>query len=102
MVKAELKNGVVREYEDGATLADVAKSLGGGIFKKTCAGVINGEVKDLRTPIDTDGKCTVELLTFDDLQGKKAFWHTASHVLAQAVKHLYPNAKLAIGPSIDD
>lgn len=102
MLKVELKNGAVREYEDGASLADVAKSLGGGIYKSTCVGMMNGELKDLRTPLCDSGKCTVELLNFDDEQGKKTFWHTASHVLAQAVKHLYPNVKLAIGPSIDE
>lgn len=101
MVKAELKNGVVKEFDDGISVAEIAKSLGGGIFKNSCVCKINGEVKDLRTVL-TDGTYTVELLTFDDEDGKKTFWHTASHILAQAVKRLYPSAKIAIGPAIDN
>ncbi len=102
MISVELKNGTVKEFENGTTAADVAKSLGGGIYKKACVCKINGEVKDLRTVLDSDSKCTVEILTFDELEGKKAFWHTASHILAQAVKRLYPHAKIAIGPAIDN
>lgn len=70
-----------------------------GLYKAACCVKINGEVCDLRTPVTED--CTFEVCTFDDPDGKKTFWHTASHVLAQAVKRLYPNAKLAIGPAID-
>ena len=95
----ELKGGVVKEFEAGATPADIAKSIGMGLYKSVCAAKVNGAVCDLRTPITEDSK--VELLTFDDEEGKKAFWHTASHVLAQAVKRLYPGAKCAIGPAID-
>ena len=102
MLEVELKNGVVREYENGTTPADIAKSLGGGIFKSTCACVLNGQVKDIRTTLEADSKNTLELLTFDEEQGKKTFWHTASHVLAQAVKKLYPQARIAIGPAIDN
>ncbi|MDD5923387.1 MAG: threonine--tRNA ligase [Clostridia bacterium] len=100
MVKVELKNGIEKEFENGTTVADIAKSLGGGIFKAACAARVNDIVCDLRTPITTDSK--VEILTFDDEEGKKAFWHTASHILAQAVKRLYPEAKFAIGPAIDN
>ena len=100
MVKVELKNGIEKEFENGTTVADIAKSLGGGIFKAACAARVNNIVCDLRTPITTDSK--VEILTFDDEEGKKAFWHTASHILAQAVKRLYPEAKFAIGPAIDN
>lgn len=99
MINVTLKGGVIRQYEDGSNVFDVAKSLGGGIFKAACACRINGEVSDLRTVLTED--CEVEILTFDDKDGKKAFWHTASHILAQAVKRLYPNVKLTIGPSID-
>ena len=71
-----------------------------GLYKSVCAATVNGQVCDLRTPITEN--CKVELLTFDDEEGKRAFWHSASHVLAQAVKRLYPNAKCAIGPAIDN
>ncbi len=99
MIKVELKNGIIKEYESGTTAAQIAASLGGGIFKAACAAKINDTVCDLRTPITADSK--LEILTFDDENGKHAFWHTASHVLAQAVKRLYPEAKFAIGPAIE-
>lgn len=99
MINIELKGGVVKEFESGITPAEIAKSIGAGLYKAVCAAKINGKVVDLRTPIEADSK--VELLTFDDADGKHAFWHTASHVLAQAVKRLYPNAKCAIGPAIE-
>ncbi len=100
MINVELKGGVVKEYELNTTAADVAKSLGAGLYKAVCACKIDGVLCDLRTPLTTD--CKLELLTFDDEEGKRAFWHTCSHVLAQAVKHLYPNAKLGIGPAVDN
>lgn len=100
MINVELKGGVVNQYEKNITPAEIAKGIGMGLYKSVCAAKINGEVFDLRTPITED--CKVELLTFDDVNGKKAFWHTASHVLAQAVKRLYPSAKCAIGPAIDN
>ena len=99
MINVTLKGGVVREYEDGASVMDVAKSLGAGLFKAACLSKVNGEVCDLRTVLT--GDCEVEILTFDDEEGRKTFNHTCSHVLAQAVKRLYPAAKLAIGPSVD-
>lgn len=100
MVNVELKGGVVNQYEDNITPAEIAKGIGMGLYKSVCAAKIDGEVYDLRTPITKD--CKVELLTFDDINGKKAFWHTASHILAQAVKRLYPDAKCAIGPAVDN
>ncbi len=100
MINVELKGGVVKEFENNTTAAEVAKSLGGGLYKAVCACKINGQVMDLRTELTED--CKLELLTFDDPDGKKAFWHSASHVLAQAVKRLYPNAKCAIGPAVDN
>ena len=100
MVNIELKGGVVKEFDDGITVMEVAKSLGMGLYKAACVCRIDGEVKDLRTPINKD--CKLEILTFDDDDGKRALRHTASHVLAQAVKRLYPEAKLAIGPAIDN
>ncbi|MBQ4100835.1 MAG: threonine--tRNA ligase [Oscillospiraceae bacterium] len=99
MVKITLKDGIVKEFARGTTVADVAKSLGAGLFKASLACKIDGVVCDIRTPIESD--CAVEILTFNDNDGKKAFWHTTSHILAQAVKRLYPSAKCAIGPAID-
>ncbi|MGI5958533.1 MAG: threonine--tRNA ligase [Massiliimalia sp.] len=100
MIHVTLKGGVVKEYENNTTAAEVAKDLGAGLYKSACACRIDGNVCDLRTPLTQD--CQLEILTFDDEEGKKVFWHTASHVLAQAVKRLYPDAKLAIGPAIDN
>lgn len=100
MISVELKGGVVKEFEKNITPAEIAKSIGAGLYKSVCCARIDGEIVDLRTPLTKD--CKVELLTFDEPDGKKAFWHSASHVLAQAVKRLYPNAKCAIGPAIDN
>ncbi len=99
MIRIELKNGSVKEFENGTTVADIAKSLSMGLYKNACAGRIDGNTCDLRTAVEKD--CKLEILTFDEAEGKKAFWHTTSHVLAQAVKRLFPNAKFAIGPAID-
>lgn len=100
MINVTLKGGVVRQYEDGATAMEVAKSLGAGLYKAACACKINGTVCDLRTALP--GDCKLSILTFDDEAGRRTFWHTASHIMAQAVKRLYPTAKLTIGPSIDN
>ena len=100
MIKVTLKDGVVKEFDSGITAAEVAKSLGMGLYKAACVSKINGEVKDLRTPLTED--CSLEILTFDDPDGKWALRHTASHILAQAVKRLFPEAKLAIGPAIEN
>ncbi len=99
MVKIDLK-GQVKEFENGVTAAEVAKSIGMGLYKSACAAKIDGEVKDLRTPIDKD--CSLEILTFDSPEGRHAYWHTASHILAQAVQRLYPGTKFAIGPAIEN
>lgn len=99
MINVELKGGVVKEFDSNITPAEIAKSIGAGLYKSVCCARVDGEVVDLRTELT--GDCKLELLTFDDPDGKKAFWHTASHVLAQAVKRLYPNAKCAIGPAVD-
>lgn len=99
MANVTLKGSVVKEYENGTTAMDIAKSIGMGLYKAVCICKINGEYQDLRTPIT--GDCELEFLTFeDDEEAKRTFRHTASHILAQAVKRLYPEAKLAIGPSI--
>ena len=100
MIQVKLKGDVVKEYAQGTTALDVAKSLGMGLYKAACVCKIDGEVRDLRTPLTQD--CALEILTFDDADGKYAFRHTASHILAQAVKRLYPQVKLAIGPAIEN
>ena len=83
-----------RVWKTASPLRRVAKSIGMGLYKSACAAKIDGEVKDLRTPIDND--CSLEILTFDSPEGKHAYWHTASHILAQAVQRLYPGTKFAI------
>ncbi len=100
MIKITLKDGSIKEIENASSVFDIAKEISQGLAKAACAAKIDGEVKDLRTIIDSD--CTLEILTFDDEDGRKAFRHTASHILAQAVKRLYPDVKLAIGPAIDN
>lgn len=100
MIKLTLKDGSIREVENGIQASEVIKSIGMGLYKSSCCVKIDGEVKDLRTPLTKD--CNFEVMTFDNIEGKKTFWHTASHILAQAVKRLYPQVKLAIGPAIDN
>ena len=99
MIKITLKDGTVNEYNAPMTAADITKEISMGLYRNACSCKINGEVKDLRTVVDND--CTFEVLTFDDEDGKKTFNHTASHIMAQAVKRLYPDVKLTIGPAID-
>lgn len=99
MISLKLKDGSIREIEAASSAAEIIKGIGMGLYKAACCVKINGEVKDIRTVIDSD--CEFEVMTFDSEEGKKTFWHTASHILAQAVKRLYPNAKLAIGPAIE-
>ena len=99
MIKVDLK-GSEKEFENGVSVAEVAKSIGMGLYKSACAAKVNGEVCDLRTALNED--CKVEILTFDDKEGKKAYWHTASHIMAQAVNRLYPGTKFAIGPAVDN
>ena len=100
MIKVTLKDNVVKEYSEGVTVFDIAKDISEGLARNACCGLVNGEVQDLRYPVSEDS--TVEICTFDTPEGKRAFRHTASHVMAQAIKRLYPDTKLAIGPSIDD
>ena len=100
MVKVTLKGGVVREYEAGTSCADIAKSIGAGLYKSACAARIDGEACDLRTPVEKD--CELEICTFEDADGKHAYWHTAAHVMAQAIQHLYPSAQFGIGPALAD
>ena len=100
MVKLTLKDGSVREAESGVSAAEIIKGIGMGLYKAACCVKLDGVVCDLRTPVEKD--CTFEVCTFDSEDGKKTFWHTASHILAQAVKRVYPEVKLSIGPSIEN
>lgn len=100
MIKIKLKDGSVKEYDEGVTALKIASDISGRLAKEVLAARINGKVVDLTRPIDQDAE--VELLTFDDEDGKKAYWHTSSHIMAQAVLRLFPEAKLAIGPAIDN
>lgn len=100
MIKVTLKDGKVLEFNGPVKVEDVAKTIGMGLFKAAMAGKLNGEVVDLMTVIDKDSN--LEILTFEDEGGKAALRHTTSHILAQAVKRLYPEVRLAIGPSIEN
>ena len=100
MIKITLKDGSVMEVEKGISVLDVAKKISEGLARVAMCGLVNGEVKDLRYELNEDSE--LNICTFDSLEGKKAYWHTTSHILAQAVKRLYPDVKLAIGPSIDN
>ena len=100
MAELILKDGSKKEFADGISLAEAVKQLSNGLAKKVLVAKVNGEVTDLREPI-TDGS-TVEFLTFDDQAGKDTLRHTASHVMAQAIQHLFPGVKFAIGPSIEN
>ena len=97
-MKITLKDGSVKEYGQSMAVIDVARDLSEGLARAATCAKVDGEVKDLRTVLDKD--CELEILTFDSEEGKGAFNHTASHIMAQAVKRLYPETKLAIGPSI--
>ena len=95
-----LKDGSKKEYAEAKSVYDIAMDISEGLARVACAGEINGEEVDLRTVVDSD--CELNILTFDSEGGKAAFRHTASHIMAQAIKRLYPETKLAIGPSIED
>ena len=95
-----LKDGSKKEYAEAKSVYDIAMDISEGLARVACAGEINGEEVDLRTVVDSD--CELNILTFDSEGGKAAFRHTASHIMAQAIKRLYPETKLAIGPSIKD
>ena len=100
MIKVTLKDGVVKEYENAISVLDIAKSISEGLARNACCGIVDGETQDLRFVVDKDSE--VSICTFDDEEGKRAFRHTASHIMAQAIKRLYPETKLAIGPAIAD
>lgn len=100
MMKITLKDGSVKEYEQAMSVYEIAADISEGLVRNACAGEVDGKVVDLRTAVEQD--CSLSILTVHDPAGLAAYRHTTSHVLAQAVKHLYPEAKLAIGPSIEN
>ena len=95
-----LKDGSTKEYAEAKSVIEIASDISEGLARVACAGEVDGEVADLRTVIDRD--CELNILTFDSEGGKGAFRHTTSHIMAQAIKRLFPEVKLAIGPSIED
>lgn len=101
MIKITLKDGSIKQIERGKSILEIAKEISEGLARVATCAKVNGEVEDLRYVINKDSN--LEICTFDaNLEGKKAYWHTTSHIMAQAVKRLYPEVKLAIGPSIDE
>ena len=100
MIKVTLKDRSVREYNKGITIKEITQDISSGLLRVALAGEVNGKVRDLKERINED--CTLNILTFDDEGGRLAYRHTTSHIMAQAVKRLYQNIKLAIGPAIDN
>ena len=102
MIKVTLKDGSNLEIEKGTSILDVAKKISEGLARVATCGEVNGEIKDLRYELNDDCNLVIHTFSDDDLEGKKAYWHTSSHIMAQAVKRLFPDVKFAIGPAIDD
>lgn len=100
MINIALKDGSSKKYPRGITVGEIAEDISKGLARVAVAGQVDGETVDLMHILEDD--CQLNILTFDDIEGKKAFWHTTSHIMAQAVKRLFPNIKLAIGPSIEN
>src|ERR1700733_9321977 len=99
MIKITFPDGAIREYENGVTALEVAKSISEGLARKVLAASVNGQVWDATRPINTDA--TLKLLTWGDTEGKSTFWHSSAHLLAEAVESLYPGAKFWVGPPVD-
>ena len=102
MLKITLKDNSIIEVEKGNTILEVAKKISEGLARNATCGEVNGEVKDLRYELQEDCNLVIHTFQDEDLEGKKAYWHTTSHIMAQAVKRLFPDVKFAIGPSIDN
>ena len=100
IMKITLKDGSFKEYEGSMSVLDITKDISEGLARVATSARVNGEVVDRRHVVSED--CELEILTFDNEEGKGAFWHTTSHIMAQAIKRLYPDTKLAIGPSIEN
>lgn len=100
MIKIKLKDGSIKEVEYGCSIMELTKQISEGLARIATVAMVDGEVKDLRTKLEKD--CEVNILTFDSDAGKKVYWHTTSHIMAQAIKRLFPRTKLGIGPAIDN
>ena len=100
MVNIRLKDGTIKEYESGVTVYEIANDISGGLARVALGATVNGKTFELNDKIECDSE--VSILTFNDDEGKRIFRHTSSHILAQAVKRLYPDVKLAIGPAIEN
>lgn len=101
-MKITLKDGSILEVQEGSSILEIANEISEGLARNATCGEVNGEIKDLRYKIQKDSNLVIHTFQMDDLEGKKAYWHTTSHIMAQAVKRLFPNAKIAIGPAIDE
>lgn len=99
MINVSFPDGAVRQYENGITAMDIAKSISEGLARKVLAAKVNGQVWDLSRPVDKD--ISIQLLTWNDLEGKSTFWHSSAHLMAEALEALYPGVKLGIGPAIE-
>lgn len=102
MIKVTLKDGSIIEAEEGSSILDVAKKISEGLARNATCGEVDGKVEDLRYILNSDCSLVIHTFKEDDLDGKKAYWHTTSHIMAQAVKRLFPDVKLAIGPAIEN
>src|SRR5690606_38582595 len=100
MINITFPDGAVREYQEGVTALDVAKSISEGLARKVLAAEVNGEVWDATRPINSD--TSLKLLTWDSKEAKSTFWHSSAHLMAEALEDLYPGVKLGIGPPIDN
>ena len=100
MINITLPDGAVRQYEKGVTALEVAKSISEGLARKVIAADINGDIWDATRPIQNDA--SLKLLTWNDPDGKKTFWHSSAHLMAEAVESLYPGVKFWVGPAVDN
>ena len=99
MIQITLPDGAVREYEGGVSAMDVAKSISEGLARKVLAATINGEVWDAARPIQENA--SLQLLTWNDLNGKATFWHSSAHLMAEAIEGMFPGVKFWVGPSLE-
>ncbi len=99
MINVNLK-GEVKQFEAGISVAELTKTISMGLYRNATSAKVDGQIVDLRTELNND--CAVEILTFEDKEGKEAYWHTASHILAQAVQHLFPGTHFGIGPALEN
>ena len=102
MIKVTLKDASIIEAEKGSSILDIAKKISEGLARNATCGEVDGKVEDLRYILNSDCSLVIHTFKEDDLEGKKAYWHTTSHIMAQAVKRLFPDVKLAIGPAIEN